>query len=260
MSIADVQGRLWGAEAPVYSTLVEGLFLPLYERVLDETGVGPGTRLLDVACGPGLAVQLAAGRGAIVAGLDAAKASIAIARERTPQGDVRVGDMESLPWSDATFDVVTSFNGFQFAADLMNALWEAKRVTKVGGCVAMAVWGPDEACDTPAIMAAVRELLPPQPPTAKVSVPLSTPGRVEALLTEAGLTPLVAGDVECPFEFEELETALGGLMSAGVAVAVVQRVGAEPVRRVITESLAAFRTDAGRYHLQNRFRYVVASA
>jgi hypothetical protein len=109
-------------------------------------------------------------------------------------------------------------------------------------------------------MAAVRELLPPQPPAAKVSVPLSAPGRVETLLAEAGLTPWAAGDVECHFEFEELETALGGLMSAGVAVAVVQRVGAEPVRRVITESLAAFRTDAGRYHLQNRFRYVVASA
>lgn len=260
MSVAQVQGRLWGAEARDYSTLVEGFFRPLYERVLDETGVRPGTTLLDVACGPGLAAQLAARRGASVAGLDAAETSIAIARERTPQGDFRVGDMEALPWPAAAFDVVTSFNGFQFAADLMNALRQARRVTRTGGRVAMVVWGPDETCDTPAIMAAVRELLPPQPPSAQAAIPLSAPGRVEALLGEAGLTPSTSGDVDCPFEFRDLEMALRGLMSAGPAVAVVQRKGAEPVRRAITEAIAAFRTAAGGYRLHNGFRYVVASA
>jgi ubiquinone/menaquinone biosynthesis C-methylase UbiE len=159
MSVAEVQGRLWGAEARDYATLVEGFFRPVYKRVLEETRVGPGTRVLDVACGPGLAARLSAGRGAVVAGVDAAATSIAIARERTPQGDFRVGDMEALPWPDAAFDVVASFNGFQFAADLLHAVREARRATRAGGYVAMVVWGLEEACDTPAVMATVRQLL-----------------------------------------------------------------------------------------------------
>lgn len=260
MGVEQVQGSLWGAQAQDYSNLVEGFFRPVYELVFYETGVGSGTRLLDIGCGPGLAAELAAQRGAEVAGLDAAGASIVIAQERTPRGDFRVGDMEELPWPDASFDVVTSFNGFQFAADIANALREAKRVARATGRVAMVVWGPDEECDTPAIMAAVRELLPPQPQSGRVSVPLSASGRVAAILKQADLTPLTSGEVDCPFEFVDLETAVRGLMSAGAAVAVVQRVGAEPVQRTIVESLAPYQTDEGGYRLHNRFRYVIAAA
>jgi SAM-dependent methyltransferase len=260
MSVAELQGSLWGARARDYSLLVEGFFRPVYERVLEETAIGPGTALLDVACGPGLAAQLASRRGAKVAGLDAAAAAIAIARERMPHGDFRTGDMEELPWPDAAFDIVTSFNGFQFAADLASALREARRVTRVGGRVAMVVWGPDEACDTPAIVAAVRGLLPPQPPGSPMPPLLWTPGRLEALLQQAGLLPVKSGDVACPFVFPDLESAARGLMSAGAAVAVVERVGAEPVYRAIAEALRLFKTDAGGYLLRNSFHYVIGSS
>jgi ubiquinone/menaquinone biosynthesis C-methylase UbiE len=104
---------------------VEPFVRPLYEAVFDAADVEAGTRLLDVGCGPGLAAQLAAKRGAHVAGLDAAGASLEFAGERTPQGDFRVGEMEDLPWPDNTFDVVTGFNAFQYAADVVNALREA---------------------------------------------------------------------------------------------------------------------------------------
>ena len=61
MSMAEVQGCLWGAQARDYAALVEGFFRPLYDRVLDESGVERGTRLLDVACGSGLASVIFAG-------------------------------------------------------------------------------------------------------------------------------------------------------------------------------------------------------
>jgi SAM-dependent methyltransferase len=240
-----------------YAAIAEGFFRPLYEAVFTEAVVGTGTRLLDVGCGPGLAAHLAARRGAQVAGLDAAEASVAIARERTPQGDFRVGEMEELPWPDHTFDVVTSFNAFQFAADLRNALREARRVTKPGGRVAMVVWGREEDCETVRTVAAVSKLLPP-PPTAP-GQPLSAPGRVEGLLQESGLAPLASAEVECVFAFPDLETAVRGLMSAGVMVAAARQVGAEPVQRAIAESLAPFRTEQGGYRQRNRFRYVIAS-
>jgi 2-polyprenyl-3-methyl-5-hydroxy-6-metoxy-1,4-benzoquinol methylase len=72
MSISEVQGRLWGTRAHDYAELAEAAFVPLYDAVFDAVEVGPATRLLDVGCGTGLAAQLAARRGAEVAGLDAA--------------------------------------------------------------------------------------------------------------------------------------------------------------------------------------------
>jgi SAM-dependent methyltransferase len=167
--------------------------------------------------------------------------------------------METLPWARDAFDVVTGFNAFQFAADPVHALREAGRVTSPGGRVAMIVWGRDKECETVATVAAVLDLLPPRSPTAPPTVPLSSPGGVEALMEQAGLAPLSVGEVDCPFAFPDLETALHGFMSVGASVAIVERVGAEPVLRALRESLAGYRTDAGGYLQRNRFRYVIAT-
>lgn len=258
MGTALIHGPLWGARARDYTDTVEEVERPLFETVLDAAGVGPGVRLLDVGCGPGLAAQLAAQRGAQVAGLDAAEASLSIARERTPEGDFRAGEMEDLPWADNTFDVVTSFNAFQFASDLVNALREAWRVARPGGRVAMVVWGREEGCESAATVAAVGKLLPPPPPGAEGPFALGVPGRVEALLEQAGLTPLSSGEVECPFEFPDLETALRGIISAMVVAA--RQVELQVLRKAIADSLAPFRTSAGGYRQRNTFRYVIASA
>jgi SAM-dependent methyltransferase len=212
-----------------------------------------------VGCGPGLAAQLAARGGAQVAGLDAAEASLTIARERTPESDFRTGEMEDLPWPDNAFDVVTGFNAFQYAADVANALREARRVARPGGRVAMAVWGRAEDCDTVAIVAALSKLLPPPPLGAPGPFALSAPGRVEGLLEQAGLAPLTSGEADCPFEFADLETAVRGHMSSGPAAAAIQLAGAEAVQAAIAEALAPFRTSEGSYRQRNTFRYVVAS-
>lgn len=66
----------------------------------------------------------------------------------------------------------------------------------------------------------------------------------------AGLAPLTGGEVDCPFEFPDLETALRGHMSTGVAA----------VQQVIAESLAPFRLNGRGYCQRNRFRYVIALA
>jgi SAM-dependent methyltransferase len=238
---------------------MEEFFRPVYEQVFTATAVGGGTRLLDVGCGPGLAAHIAATRGALVAGLDAAEESLLIARERTPMGDFRAGDLESLPWSDVVFDVVTSFNAFQFAADLPTALREARRVIRPGGQVAMVVWGPDAECDTVATVAAVRALLPAPPRAMDSAPPFSVPGRMEDLLEQAGLVPQTSGVVECIFTYPDLETAVRGVRSAGVMVAAAQQVGEAAVRHAVEASLAAFRTRAGDYRQHNMFRYVIAA-
>jgi ubiquinone/menaquinone biosynthesis C-methylase UbiE len=167
--------------------------------------------------------------------------------------------MEALPWPAATFDVVTGFNAFQFAADPANALREAKRVAKVGGQVALVVWGGDADVDLLAVMAAIGRLLP-STPRAEAVLPFSAPSRIEALLEEARLTPLAKGVLECPFAFPDLETAVRAIMSSGAAVAAVRQVGATAVQQAIAESLAAFRTSEGGYRQYNLLRYAIASA
>jgi ubiquinone/menaquinone biosynthesis C-methylase UbiE len=74
-------------------------------------GVDGSDRLLDVAFGSDLAVELSALRGASCAGIDASERLVAIARDRSPDADFVVGDMNDLPWDDSTFTVVTSFRG-----------------------------------------------------------------------------------------------------------------------------------------------------
>jgi SAM-dependent methyltransferase len=239
---------------------VEWFGIPLYEAVFDAAVVQAGTKLLDVGCGPGLAAQLAAKRNAHVAGLDAAEASLEIARTRTPEGDFRAGEMEYLPWADNTIDVVTGFNAFQYAADVVNALREARRVARPGGRVAMAVWGRQEECETAAVVAALRDFLPPPPPGAPGPFALSAPGRLEGLLEQAGLSTLTGGEVECPFDFPNLETALRGHLSTGVAAVAIRQAGVEPVQRALSEAMAPFRTGEGSYRQRNRFRYVIALA
>ena len=78
--------------------------------IIDSTSTR-ADRLLDVACGSGLAVELASVRGATCAGIDASARLLAVARDRAPDADLRVGDMCDLPWDDDTFDVATSFRG-----------------------------------------------------------------------------------------------------------------------------------------------------
>lgn len=259
MGTAETQGALWGAAPQDYAEISEGMFLPLYERVFAEAGVTAGTMVLDVGCGPGLAAHLAAKRGALVSGLDAAKSSVTIARARTAHGDFRVGEMERLPWFDNTFDVVTGFNSFQFASNTLNAMREARRVTRPWGRLAVAVWGPEEKCETSVTTAAIHKFLPAQPQKAERPAPLSAPGRLEDLMVQAGLEPLKSGEVTCSFLFPDLETAVRGLMSTGGAVAAAKRAGAKPVRQAIAESLGAFRTPTGTYRQRNTFRYTIAS-
>jgi ubiquinone/menaquinone biosynthesis C-methylase UbiE len=72
-------------------------------------------------------MQLAAKRGATVAGLDAAEGLIAVARERNPEADIRLGDLENLPFADGSFTAATSFNAVQYADDPRRALRELAR-------------------------------------------------------------------------------------------------------------------------------------
>ncbi len=114
--------------------------------VLDATGVGEGTKLLDVACGTGNALIPAAEHGAVATGLDITPKLLEAARERARAAGVEVelveGDAEQLPFEDGAFDVVVSVFGAMFAPDHERAAAELLRVCRPGGKVGVCAWTP----------------------------------------------------------------------------------------------------------------------
>ncbi len=124
----------------------------------------------------------------------------------------------------------------------------------------MAVWGRAEDCETAAVVNALRPFLPPPPPGAPGPFSLSAPGHLEALLRQAELTPLTNGEVDCPFDFPDLQTAVRGHLSSGPAATAIRQAGVEAVQHAIAEAMTPFRRSDGSYRQRNRFRYVIAAA
>jgi SAM-dependent methyltransferase len=255
-----VNGALWGTSARDWAEIQEGQVRAAYEAVLAHCGVGPGHDYLDAERGAGMAAQMASVRGARVAGLDAADALLAIARERVPDGDFRVADLEFMPFADDSFDVVTGFNAFQFAGNPLGALAEAGRVARPGGRVVVLTWGEPRGMEAASIISALRPLLPPPPPGAPGPFALSDDTRLRAYVADAGLTPEEVVDVDCPWSYPDEATALRGFASSGVAARAAANAGAEAVDEAHRAALAPFRQPDGSIRLGATFRFVVARA
>jgi ubiquinone/menaquinone biosynthesis C-methylase UbiE len=260
MGTANVQGALWGAAAQDWADHSEPTGKPIYEAAFDAIAITAGTRLLDVGCGAGLALELAHKRGAVVAGLDAAAALLDVARSRLPEADLHLGDVEELPFADDSFDAVTAFNSVQYAADPVRALREIRRVATPGAAVAVATWGDPDRCDGRVLIAAMGALLPPPPPGAGGPFALAAPGALEALVESAQLTAQRAIEVPAPFVYPDLATAVRANLSAGPARAAIERAGEDAARTAATGALERFLRADGSVRLDNVFRVVLARA
>ncbi len=116
------------------------------ERLLDAAKVGRGSRVLDVACGPGYVAAAATARGAISTGIDFSSAMVAEARRRYPHVDFQEGDAEHLTFNTGTFDAVVANYALLHLAEPEQAISEFHRVLKSGGKLAFTVWDtPDKA-------------------------------------------------------------------------------------------------------------------
>lgn len=104
----------------------------------DRGGFREGMKVLDVGCGVGgPALNITAHSGAHVTGLDLVPERVRIARERAEQQgiDARfvVGDALDMPFDDASFDAVYSFEALCHVPDKTRAFQEIQRVLKPGG-------------------------------------------------------------------------------------------------------------------------------
>ena len=249
----------FGARARDWAEIQEVQFAAAFHAVLAHAGIGHGTLQLDAGCGAGMAAALAASMGARVAGIDAAEGMLEIARERTPGGDFRQGDLEALPWGDSAFDLVTGFNAFQFASDPAKALRKAGRVTRPGGMVVVTTWGDPAGMDAASLVAAMKPMLPPAPPGAPGPFALSDETALRAFAVAGGLTPVTVFDVDSPWFYRDEAEALRGFGAAGVATLARERVGEAAFNAAISAALAPFRQPDGSFRLGARVRCLVAT-
>ena len=259
MGSAQKWGPLWGARARDWAE-IEDMQVPTYEEAIRQVGITPGQLVLDVGCGSGVFLRLAADRGAEVSGLDASEALVEIARERAPDADVRVGEMEALPWDDGWFDLVTGFNAFFFAADMIGAFREAGRVAKPGAPVVIQVWGRPERCELEATKRVARRYAPPPPPDAPPPPSLSEPGVLEQLAREAGLAPGRTFDITYTMDFGDDETAARLLTSPMGLGELAGPEREDALRRELVDVIAPYRGADGRHRLVNEFHYLIATA
>lgn len=106
-------------------------------KALQQAGLMPGMRVLDVACGPGLVTQEAlqlVGSAGLVVGLDP---SIGMLREaqKGPCRKLIRGVGERLPFPDHCFNFLSMGYALRHVSDLPGAFREYRRVLKPGGIV-----------------------------------------------------------------------------------------------------------------------------
>ncbi|MFD8340391.1 methyltransferase domain-containing protein [Streptomyces solisilvae] len=276
-----------------WAEIQERMLVPLYEAVYERLDVGAETHLLGLGCGSGLALLMAAARGATVCGVDTDEPRLDLARERLtaprapgghgghggPGRSARLGPggpespcvQEAA--ANAAFTVVTAFeplsaldaggSGAAVSAAASTLAAAAAR-TERGGAVVLAGWGPPERCATSGVLRVGARLADPMySPGERREEP--TPARwrlcgrddLEELAARAGLRPDGSGRVACPFGYADMDSAVRGLLSTGLFDAAERATDPTQVRKEITEALHPHRRADGTVWMPNVFRYLI---
>jgi SAM-dependent methyltransferase len=248
------------------------MLVPLYEAVYERLEVGGGTRLLGLGCGTGLALLMAASRGAAVTGVDSSSPErLALARERLlPQGrDTRPcaetrlvagspGDAAVV--SGPAYNLVTAFEPIGCVAGssegLGSLLAAAAPLTDRGSPVVLVGWGPPERCSTSAVLRVATKLADPLRGAA--SWRAARRDDLEEAAERAGLRPDGSGRVACPFGYADVDSAVRGLLSTGLFDAAVDATDQAQVDKEVTEALHPHLRRDGTVWMPNVFRYLIA--
>jgi len=215
----DFERAGWERAAEFYGDAFGGITAQTAEALLHAAAVGSGTRVLDVACGPGVVAGQAGARGADVTGLDFSPAMIAEARRRHPSITFRDGDAESLPFDAGTFDAIVMNFGLLHLARPDAAMKDAHRVLRPCGRYALTVWArPDEAVGFGIVLRAIEEYgttnvgLPEGPPFFR----FSDHGEFRRSLEAAGFADVEFRELPLEWRLTSAEAVFDAMTRGGV--------------------------------------------
>ena len=237
----------WERAAAHYGEAFGALTIQTAEALLDAAGAACGTRLLDVASGPGFIAAAAADRGATVVGLDFARAMVEAARLRYPAIDFREGDAEALPFDDASFDAVVMNFGMLHLARPDAAMAEARRVLRPDGSYAFTVWAaPERAVGFGMTLRAIDALgnkdapLPEGPPFFRFSDAAGT----RQALENAGFSDVDVRELPVVWRLSSPDGVFDAMSRGGVRTAAILRAQTPAALEAIR---AAVRREVERY-------------
>jgi len=215
------------------------------DPTLDEAGVAKGTRLLDVACGPGYIAAAGARRGARAVGVDFSATMVGEAARLNPDVEFREGDAESLPFPDRSFDAVTIGFGMLHFARPERAAAEAFRVLVPGGRFAFTVWdAPERALTFGLTLRAIEARgnlevpLPPGPNFFR----FSDPAACADVLEGAGFRGPRVRTLPTGWRLPSVDALIEMLMTAGVRTRALLRAQTpEALAAIVTELRALAR-------------------
>lgn len=258
------------ARARDWAEIQERMLVPLYEAVYERLEVGTGTRLLGLGCGSGLALLMAASRGAAVTGVDSCSPErLALARERLlPQAwgtraraDARIvqGPPGDLADTGAPgYNLVTAFEPIGCVAGdaegLDGVLEAATPLAERGAAVVLVGWGPPERCATSAVLRVATKWADP----LRAGWRAACRDDLEEVAQRAGLRPDGSGRVACPFGYGDVESAVRGMLSTGLFDAAIAAADQAQVDKELTEALHPHRREGGTVWMPNVFRYLIA--
>ncbi|QNP69936.1 class I SAM-dependent methyltransferase [Streptomyces roseirectus] len=239
-----------GTRARDWSEIQERMLVPLYEAAYDRLDVGPATRMVALGCGAGLALLMAASRGADVTGVEPRNPGrLALARERlqpdswSPRARTRTRLADALPETDLPYTLVTAF-------ETTDLLGDAVRRAERGAPVVLAGWGPPERCATAGVLRVADPLYGGWRPAHRDDL--------EETARQAGLKPDGSGRVACPFGYADTDSAVRGLLSTELFDAAVEAGDAHQVDKEIREALHPYTRRDGTVWMPNVFRYLIA--
>lgn len=243
----------WQTIAEPYDRLLGPLTSRVVDPLLDAAGVGSGTRVLDVATGPGYVAAAAAARGAIALGVDFSPAMVELARSRHPMLDFAVADAEDLPFPAGSFDAVVGNFALLHLSRPERAACEFARVLAPGGRLALTVWDvPQRARFLGVLLDAAAEVgaipppdLPPGPPFFR----FADEGAFAALLEGAGLSDVAVETLTFDHDFDSAGDLWSRLLEATVRtralIANQQAAVQDQIRHAYERRIALYRVGAG---------------
>ncbi|OIJ89604.1 methyltransferase type 11 [Streptomyces colonosanans] len=246
------------------------MLVPLYEAVHERLEVGRGTRLLGLGCGAGLALLLAASRGASVTGVDSgARERLALARERLRPGHAARATARIIEGSprdaapapaEPAYNLLTVFEPAGCATGDIEGLEErlaaATPLTERGTPVVLVGWGPPERCSTSSVLRVATKLADPL--RGGGGLRRARRDDLEEAAQRCGLRPEGSGRVACPFGYADMDSAMRGMLSSGLFDAAVEATDQAQVDKELTEALHPHRRADGTVWMPNVFRYLIA--